>query len=122
MNKTISSIALGAIAVLLIAILAVLLTIVLRGVQIEHTGYVTLAGMSEGVELRMADPVTLRVPETVHMVATGADGDAIPVDLSFATCPACGGAMIPVRLNLWTGKIDWVCPACGETTTAPPED
>lgn len=122
MNKTIPSVALGAIAVLLIAILAVLLTIAWRGVEIEHTGYVTLAGVSEGVELRMTDPVTLRVPETVHMVATGADGDAIPVDLALPTCPSCGGSMIPVRLNLWTGEIDWACPACGETVTATPDD
>jgi len=122
MNKTIPSIALVAIAVLLIAILAALATIAWRGIQIEHTGYVTLDGMTEGVQLRMVDPVALHMPEAVHLVATGAAGGAIPVGLSLLTCPSCGETMVPIRWNLWTGEIDWVCPVCGETTTVAPRD
>jgi hypothetical protein len=120
MNKTTVSIALAAIIVLLIAVLAALATIAWRGIRIEHAGSVTLAGMTEDVRLRMVDPVTLEMPEPAHLVTTGADGDAIPVDLSLPACPACGGPMVPVRWNLWTGRIDWVCPACGETMTASP--
>ena len=114
------SIALGVIAVLLVAVLVVLVVIAWRGVRVEHTGWVTVDGLSDGIELRMADPVTLEVPEAVRMVAGGAASDAIPVDVSFPACSECGGTMLPVRWNLWSGEIEWVCPACGETASGPP--
>jgi len=122
MNKQAQSIALAGIAVLLVAILATLLVIAVRGIRFEHTGSVTLDGMSEGVRLRMVDPVTLEMPEPAHLLATGADGEGIPIDLALLACPTCEGTMVPVRWNLWTGEIDWVCPACGETVTASPGD
>ena len=114
-RSAVQTFVLGAIAFLLVAVLSVLIVIAWRGVRVEHTGEVTLGAATDGVELRMVDPVTLQIPEPARLVATGTSGDAIPFDLALPTCPNCGRTMIPTRWNLWTGQIDWRCPACEPT-------
>jgi hypothetical protein len=105
-----------AIAVLLAAILGTLVTIAWRGVRIEHVGAVSLDAITGGIPLEMAGPITLEMTAPVHLVTTGAESDAVPIDLSLPTCPECGGSLVPVRFNLWTGEIEWACPACSGTT------
>lgn len=105
---------LSVIALLLVAILATLITIAWRGVRVEHTGAVSLEAMAEGIPLRMEGPVTFQTPDPVRMITTGQTTDSVPVALSFLPCPSCGGTMILVRWNLWTGEIEWACPTCDE--------
>ena len=120
MDKTPQTVALSLIAFLLIAILATLITIAWRGVRVEHTGVVSLGGMLDAIPLQMSEPITIQMPEPARMIATGAEGDTIPVDLSLPVCPECGGAMVPVRWNPWTGAIDWSCPICGDLSAEEP--
>lgn len=108
------------IVVLLIAILALLILIAWRGVHVEHTGSVDIGPMQEAITLRMSEPVTLEMPEPGRLITTGPDGGAIPLDLPLPKCPSCESTMLPARWNLWTGEIDWVCPACGESSVAAP--
>lgn len=105
------------IAVLLAAILAVLVSIVWRGIEVKHTGSVSLESMTDGIPLRMEGPVVLETSEPVRMVATGPTSESIPVDVAFIPCPKCGGPLLPVRWKLFTGEIEWGCPACGEAET-----
>lgn len=121
MNRASQTILLVAIALLLIGILAVLVEVALHGIRIEHAGTVEVGGIRETIQLRMAEPVTLQMPDPAYLVATGAHDDEIPVTVSLPRCPTCGDRMLPVRWNLWTGEIEWVCPDCGGTVTAVPE-
>ena len=107
--------------VLLAAILAILAVIAWRGLRVHHTGYVHLGPMQEGIALRVSEPIELVMPEAVRMVATGPDGGGVPLELDVLTCPGCDSTMIPVRWNLWTGEIDWLCPDCGRTHVSAPE-
>jgi len=118
-DKTPQTVALSLIAFLLIAILATLITIAWRGVRVEHTGAVSLGGMLDPIPLQMNEPITIQMPEPARMIATGAGADAIPVDLSLPVCPKCGGSIVPVRWNPWTGAIDWSCPICGDGPAEP---
>jgi len=120
MNRVVQSLAAVAIVGLLAAILVLLLGIAHNGIRIEHTGSVDLAGMVDRVDLTMTEPIELTMPEPGRLVTTGPDGTAVPISLELAVCPTCGGAMVPVRWNLWTGEIAWRCRDCGETLTAPP--
>lgn len=118
-NETARTVALAAIALLLVAILAVLITLAWRGLRIDHTGTVAIGGMSDAIPLEMTGPITLTMPEPARLIATGPDGAPILAEFAVLSCPTCGGGMVPTRWNLLTGKIDWVCPSCGETITAP---
>ncbi|MGB2984179.1 MAG: hypothetical protein WBC63_10050 [Candidatus Bipolaricaulia bacterium] len=120
MTKAAQTAVLVLISILLIAILATLITIAWRGVRIEHTGTVAFGGIVDEIPLRMSAPITLTMPEPAHLITTGPDAEAIPVDLALLTCPSCGSTMVPARWNLWTGEIDWICPNCRETVTAAP--
>jgi hypothetical protein len=120
MNRTLQTAALGMIALLLVAILATLITIAWRGVRVEHTGVVSLGGALDALPLRMIEPITLRMPEPARLITTGPEGGPIHTNLSFLPCPTCDGTMVPVRWNLWTGELDWICPQCGEAVTASP--
>jgi len=120
-NRAAQTAALLAIAVLLVAILAVLITVAWNGLRIEHTGTVAFGGPTDAVPLEMTGPITLEMPEPARLIATGADGEPIVIDLAILTCPTCGGAMVPTRWNLLTGEIDWVCPSCGEVITSSAE-
>jgi len=109
------SIALLACMLLLGAILFVLLSIGRTGLTIQVTGTVNLSEVGEQlrIELSMDEPVVLSLDQPAQLVATGPDGAAIPATFSLATCPVCGGAMIPNRWNPWTGEIEWICPTFG---------
>jgi len=119
MNRVVQSLAAVAIVGLLAAILALLFGIARDGIRIEHTGTVDLTGMVERVGLTMSEPIVLTMPEPGRLITTGPDGTAVPISVELATCPECGGAMVPVRWNLWTGEIEWRCRDCGEAITAP---
>ena len=120
MDRTPQTVVLSLIALLLLAILATLVAIAWRGVRVDHTGTVTLDGMVDAITLEMSEePVTIQMPEPGHLIATGPTGTSIPVDLAMAGCPECGGPMIPVRWNLWTGEIEWGCPVCGAGPAGP---
>jgi len=118
MSKVSQTSMLAAIALLLVAILATLITIAWRGVQVEHTGAISLETMLDGIPLRMEGPVMMQNVEPVHMVTTGPTGEAIPVELAFLECHECGGTLVPVRWNPFTGDIEWSCPTC-ERDVAP---
>ena len=111
---------LALIVVLLMAICALLALLAIRGVRVEHTGSVNLGPMQEGIALQMSAPVELVMPEAVRTIATGPDGGAVPLELDFLSCSTCDATMVPVRWNLWTGEIDWLCPDCGEALTSAP--
>jgi len=118
MNGTSRSAMSVVVIVLLLAILGTLITIALRGIRVEHAGTVALTGMYDRVELRMPDPVTLRMPEAVEGTISSAE---FPVQLQFGGCPDCGGTMVPIRWDLWTGEIEWRCSGCEATTTVSSE-
>ncbi len=105
---------LAVLVILMAGIFAVLFQVARHGVTVNVTGQVSLAnsttGVSGTVDLVMADPV--------HLVATGPDEGAVPTALSLATCPKCGGGMIPVRFNLISGEIEWRCLKCGYTVSS----
>ena len=97
-------------------LLAVLIDIDRHGVTVTIGGKVDLVGSAPGilgrVDLTMAKPVSL--------IATGPNNAPVPARLAIATCPKCGGSMVPVRWNLITGEIVWKCLECGYTTTSAP--
>ena len=100
---------------LLVAILILLLTVGRDGLRIQTVGEVRIVGMPSEIALRMADPVKLTMPEGTTLV-----GDAgIPVTVTAFPCPKCGGAMVPTRFNLFTGKIEWTCPTCDAGKASP---
>jgi len=109
------------IAILLVALVTLLAIIAVRGIHIHHTGYVSLGPMEEALALRMDAPVQLVMPEAVRMVTTGPDGGDVPLGLDLISCADCEGTMVPVRWNVWTGEIDWVCPSCGRLNVVPQE-
>ena len=108
--------------VLLLVILVMLVSISRNGLNFRLSGDINLSDLSDHVtvELTMDEPIVLAVRQPVQMVATGPDGEPIPATLSFATCPSCGGPMLLSKWNPWDGRIEWMCPACGET--GPPLD
>ena len=108
--------------VLLLAILVMLVSISRNGLTLRLSGDINLSELSDHitVALTMDEPIVLAVHQPVQMVATGPDGEPIPATLSFATCPSCGGPMLLSKWNPWDGRIEWTCPACGET--GPPLD
>ena len=119
MSRTVQTIALLTCAALLLGILLVLVDIGRGGIRIELGGEVNVTGMHDTVTLKMSEPVPLAVEEPVRLIASGADGEAIPAALSLLPCPACGASMLPVRWSPWSGDIEWACPTCGETLTRP---
>ena len=121
-SRIIIVLALFAAVVLLLAILFMLVSIGRNGLNIRLAGDINLSEMSDHliVDLTMADPIVLEMPQPVQMVTTGPGGEAIPATLSLVTCPSCNGPMLPSKWNPWNGQIEWTCPVCGET--GPPLD
>lgn len=109
------AIALVACIALLGAILLVMVSIGRSGLTVHVAGTVNLSEVGDElrIELSMDAPVALSLEQPAQLVATGPDGAAIPATFSLATCPVCGGSMVPNRWNLWTGEIEWICPSCG---------
>jgi ribosomal protein S27AE len=114
MKQAVLYVGLAAMVLLMAGIFALLFQVTRNGVPVNVTGAVSLANATTGV----TGTVKLDVPEAINLVATGPDKGAVPADLALATCPKCGGSMIPVRFNLITGAIEWKCLQCGYTVTA----
>jgi len=114
MKQTVLAIGLAALVLLMAGVFALLFQVARSGVTVNVTGAVSLANPTTGV----SGTVTLAMPDAVNLVATGPDHGAVPTALAFATCPKCGGSMIPVRFNLITGEIEWQCLDCGFTVNA----
>ena len=113
--------ALLAIVVLLLGILFMLFSISRNGLNIRLEGDFNLSELGEHitVELTMAEPITLALPQPLEMVAAGPDGDPIPATLAFASCPDCNSPMLPSTWNLWNGRIEWTCPVVDESHSVP---
>lgn len=117
MDRTLRIVAIVAVVGLLAAILAFLVSIAFHGIHIEYKGDVRVIGMPQEIALRLAEPVTLTMPDGAKLAATVSGAQSAPVALAFSDilCQECGSSMLPVRFNILTGKIDWACPRCGAT-------
>lgn len=100
---------------LLVGMLFILVQINRQGLTINIKGQVKLADATTGV----MGKVSLVMEEPVNLIATGPDKEAIPANLSVASCPQCGGSMVPVRWYPLGGEIEWRCLECGYTSEAP---
>jgi hypothetical protein len=114
-------IVLCALVVVLGALLFILVSISLNGLDVRVHGDVDLGQLSDQLTIHLVadEPFTLTMPQPVPLEATGPDGEAIAASLALVTCPVCGGPMLPSKWNPWTGQIVWSCPACGETLSQP---
>jgi hypothetical protein len=109
------SVALIVLIGLLATVLAVLWQINRDGVTLHLSGQVGLADTT-GV----AGEVSLVMSEPVNLIATGPQETPIPANLSVVPCPQCGGNMLPIRWNLFSGEIQWRCLECGFSTKQTP--
>jgi hypothetical protein len=116
-NRTLRILGIVAIVGLLAAILAFIVSIGQNGIHIEYTGDVRIVGMPEEIALRLAQPVELTMPDGTTLAATvsGVQSQPLPIAFASALCPECGAAMLPVRYDVLSGKIEWACPVCGAT-------
>lgn len=111
MKSMVLCVAVIALVGLLATALAVLWQINREGVTIHLSGQVKLAdttGVAGEVSLVMSEPISL--------IATGPQETPIPAHLSVVPCPQCGGNMLPIRWNLFSGEIQWLCLECGFST------
>jgi hypothetical protein len=107
-----ATVAVAAALVLLAGILAMLVYLSRSGLTVNVRGAVALEGSTTGV----TGDVRLVMDEPVAMVATGPDAGPVAARLSAIPCPACGGAMLPVRWRPLSGEIEWRCFVCDLTT------
>jgi hypothetical protein len=116
-DRMLRTVAIVALLGLLAAIVAMLVSISLNGIRIDYAGDIRIVGMPEEIRLRMAEPVTLTMPGGTTLTATvsGVQSAPLPIAFASAVCPECGGAMLPVRYDVLSGKIEWACPVCGKT-------
>lgn len=119
MGRVLQGVLLAALGFLLAGILSALLYIAFNGIHVIHTGEVQFTGMAESLRLDLPETLELSMPEPAALTVTGPNGASLPLDLALLSCPTCDGQMIPVRWNLLTGEIEWLCPSCEETVTAP---
>ena len=110
------SVALIVLIGLLATVLAVLWQINREGVTVHLSGQVKLTDAATGV----VGEVSLVMSEPVSLIATGPQEAPIPANLSVVPCPQCGGNMLPVRWNLFSGEIQWRCLECGYSTKQTP--
>ena len=112
-------IAISAALIVLIGLLATVLVLLWQinrdGVRVHLSGQVKLADTT-GV----AGEVSLVMTEPVSLIATGPRETPIPANLSVVPCPQCGGNMLPIRWNLFSGEIQWRCLDCGYSTKKTP--
>lgn len=97
-----------------VAIAAFLGLLVYRGIHISYSGDVQILGMPSEIRLRLPEPVTLTLADGATLTAAVSGVQAAPVAVSFASsvCPQCGAAMLPVRYDILSGRIEWACPHC----------
>ncbi len=115
MKGIVLSVALIVLIGLLATMLVFLWQINREGVTVHLSGQVKLAdttGVAGEVSLVMSEPVSL--------IATGPQETPIPANLSVVPCPQCGGNMLPIRWNLFSGEIQWRCLECGFSTKKAP--
>ena len=115
MKGIVLSVALIVLIGLLATVLVLLWQINREGVTVHLSGQVKLAdatGVAGEVSLVMSEPVSL--------IATGPQETPIPANLSVVPCPQCGGNMLPIRWNLFSGEIQWRCLECGFSTKQTP--
>ena len=93
------SVALIALIGLLATVLAVLWQINREGVTVHLSGQVKLVDAATGV----AGEVSLVMSEPVNLIATGPQDTPVLASLSVVPCPQCGGNMLPVGWNLFSG-------------------
>jgi|GEM_PF-1017280 len=107
-------------AVLLAGILIVLLMIGFNGVRIRLDGAIDLSQMTEAVtlELKVDEPIAMRMEEPLQVIAAGPDGDPIPATLVFTPVGA-SGPILPIRWNPWTGELEWGSMPTEEDATSP---
>ena len=106
-----------ALAVALVALIGLLTTLTVFLARIGHDGIpIRLGGQVEIVNAAtgVTGEVSLVMPTPVNLIATGPEQEPIPANLAVIACPQCGGSMLPVRWNLWSGKIEWRCLECGQ--------
>jgi len=108
-----------AISVALIVLIGLLATVLVflweinrEGVTVHLSGQVKLVDTTTGV----AGEVSLVMSEPVSLIASGPQDTPIPANLSVVPCPQCGGNMLPIRWNLFSGEIQWRCLECGYST------
>lgn len=107
-----------ALSVALIVLIGLLATVLVflweinrEGVTVHLSGQVKLAdttGVAGEVSLVMSEPVSL--------IASGPQETPISANLSVVPCPQCGGNMLPIRWNLFSGEIQWRCLECAFST------
>ncbi len=112
--------ALLAVVALLIGVLILLIGLTRNGIDIHYAGELQVAGMPQEIALRMAEPVDLQMPGGTQMTASISQGETIPLTITLVPCPECGGTMLPVKWNPWSGTIEWGCPQCGATVSRKP--
>ncbi len=114
MQKTLRALAFAALLGLLASILVLLIVLLTNGIKIEYAGDVRVLGMPSEIALRIAEPATITIADGATITAAVAGTRDAPVGISFASalCPTCGAAMLPVRYDVLTGKIEWACPQC----------
>lgn len=114
MERTLRTLAVVALIGLLAAILGLLIVLVLHGIRIEYEGDVRVIGMPSEIQLRFAEPAVVEFADGTRVTASVSGDAASPVAIAFASalCPDCGGAMLPVRYDVLSGKIEWACPKC----------
>ncbi len=107
--------------IVLVALLSTLLFVLVdidrNGITLNISGRVDLTDSATGT----LGKVNLVMDKPVSLIATGPGSAAIPASLTVATCPKCGGSMVPVRWNPLTGEIVWQCLECGYTTKDLPD-
>jgi len=99
----------------LLAILVVLIMLMLRGVHLEHKGTVSVVGLSDPIRVAVSEPIEIRLTDPVVLAVSGVETSAIPLEFNVTdipSCPECGGALLLRSYNLWSGEIEWFCPAC----------
>lgn len=123
MSRSLKWIACAVFIAVLLGILAVLTLLLLHGLHLEHEGTVSVVGLSDPIHVAISGPIEVCVTDPVTLALSGVETSAIPLEFNITDipdCPACGGPLLLRSYNLWTGKVEWFCPACNAILTPDP--